>query len=171
MEVQRSTFEFTAKGRYYKTYVDSIYQTQHTTEREALEECCRLAVSNPDSKVLYRHEYEVEVDIVIGGFSSQVTPVKYQTTIELDTAAGPTGGGWGFSDSPDNVLNSLGFAEVQGDVWWISGTSDSGITAQALPGGDVIISVGLSVPVGAHFLTVEKQGSSYEKGDYTFTVA
>ena len=67
-------------------------------------------------------------------------------------------------------MRTLGFAEVQGDEWWISGVSNPGINAQALDGGDVIISVDISVPTGTHWLTVEKTGSSYEKGDFTFTV-
>lgn len=58
-----ATYEYTAKGRYYKTYLDGVYQTQHTTEREAIEQSNRLARENPGATVTYKHEYEVDVRI------------------------------------------------------------------------------------------------------------
>lgn len=61
-------FEYTATGRYYKTYLDGVYQTQHSAEREAIERCNQLVSDNPDSEVIYRHEYEVRV---IGSVASQ----------------------------------------------------------------------------------------------------
>lgn len=53
----------TAKGQYYVVYLDAVKQSQHVTEREAVERAQDVALDNPGKKVLYRHEYEVAVDM------------------------------------------------------------------------------------------------------------
>lgn len=64
----RHMFEFTAKGRYYKVYVDGVYISQHTTEREALERASSEKFFNPDANVIYVHEYEVDVGLSNAGY-------------------------------------------------------------------------------------------------------
>lgn len=62
-------FEYTATGRYYKTYIDSLYVSKHTTEREAVEKVNELKLSNPQSEVAYTHEYEVDVGLTDAGIT------------------------------------------------------------------------------------------------------
>jgi len=61
--------ENTAIGRYYKVYLDGAYQSQHSTEREALEKATNLVWSNPGSAVIYNHEYEVTVALTDAGLT------------------------------------------------------------------------------------------------------
>lgn len=53
----------TAKGQYYKVKLDGVQQSQHTTEREAIEKAIDVGQLNPGKRVTYVHDYEVEVDV------------------------------------------------------------------------------------------------------------
>jgi hypothetical protein len=93
------SFEYTAKGRYYKTFLDGIEQTKHTTEREAIESANRIKEEHPDSDV----RYTVEVGLVLAGgggvgsrASSAYDPSQYssytQRYVDLDSGSDLNGG-------------------------------------------------------------------------------
>ena len=119
-------FEYTAKGRYYKTYLDDVYQTQHTTEREAIESANRLASDNPGSKVIYRHEYEVDVSLVIlgGGVGGGEPPVITGDTFYVsnsgnDSNDGSEGSPWATIAQVNSVDLPVGGTIYlnRGDSW------------------------------------------------------
>jgi hypothetical protein len=96
-------FEYTATGRYYRTYLDGVYQSQHTAEREAIENCNVLVQENPDSEVYYIHEYEVRVVGSVapqegGDTEAPSTPGSLQATTVSATRIDLT-----WTDSTDNV--------------------------------------------------------------------
>ncbi len=80
--------ELTAKGRYYRVYVDGVETTKHTTEREASESSINQKIDNPDAHVVYRHDYEVEVTLHIAGGGGVGSPPNPGTIAQISGTSG-----------------------------------------------------------------------------------
>ncbi len=59
----------TATGRYYHVYADGVEVSQHTAEREAVQQCVNLLFNNPTAVVVYDHEYRVNVVLTTAGIT------------------------------------------------------------------------------------------------------
>ena len=52
----------TARGS-YRVFRDRVQESDHATEREAVQAAARLKLANPDAYVHYDHDYSVDVEI------------------------------------------------------------------------------------------------------------
>ena len=52
----------TARGS-YRVFRDRVQESEHATEREAVQAAARLKHANPDAYIHYDHDYSVDVDL------------------------------------------------------------------------------------------------------------
>lgn len=80
-----ATPDLTAEGSgYYRTYVDGVEQSQHVTERKAIQAVYELREAHPEAEVTYDHDYRV----VVGG---QVEPSEPEPDPEPEPEPTPEG--------------------------------------------------------------------------------
>ena len=52
----------TARGN-FRVFRERVIESEHDTEREAIQEAIKLKQANPDTPVSYDHDYSVDIEL------------------------------------------------------------------------------------------------------------